>query len=203
DVIITINYTAKDAGATFKTQQVVPHLNDNINYVMDELAGTAAGLNRMISLKREFPTELHQFLHPADGADRHETVLSLNANHFPHIFKDETLQCSKATIILKLRDGFGPVSGMAANAFELDNVGTPPVFGNSNVSPQDANNQLGGLATIVLEHTGTPDPRTDWTLTALETNLSSGFGPAGLKVGTNRLNPEAIEDILILFNYSK
>ncbi len=103
DVILQMSYTARDGGNVLR-DVVTTHVSATINRWLDELAGEGAGLQRLISLKREFPNELHQFLFPAQGQNQ-ATELPMSKRYFPYFVKDRELTVSRIDLFLKPKDG--------------------------------------------------------------------------------------------------
>ncbi len=92
DVIIHISYTAKDDGA-FRTTIETD--------IADALIGFAAsnGLDRLLSLKHEFPNALYQLLHPSGTTQ--VTEFELTRQHFPYFLADKELTLSTVKVYLK------------------------------------------------------------------------------------------------------
>jgi hypothetical protein len=61
DVILHLNYTARESGGLFK-EEATTYIKNFITNVADL---TEQPLMQMFSLRHEFPTEWHKFLHPA------------------------------------------------------------------------------------------------------------------------------------------
>jgi hypothetical protein len=105
DVIFHLQYTAREGGAMLK-QAAVEHLNDYM-----ENASGEEGLVRLFSLRHEFATEWHRFLHPVNG----NPVLSLTAlgNRLPFFTRSKNVQNIKVTgVELLMR---GTVNSMLLN----------------------------------------------------------------------------------------
>ena len=81
DAILHMSYTARDGGNALR-DVVTTHVSTTINQWLDELADQGAGLQRLISLKREFPNELHQLMLPAQGQNQ-GTELRMSKRYFP------------------------------------------------------------------------------------------------------------------------
>ncbi|VAX09636.1 Insecticidal toxin complex protein TccB1 [hydrothermal vent metagenome] len=103
DVILHIQYTAKEGDSTFK-DNVTGNITTAINSWIDGM-GDAAPLTRAFSLRQEFPAEFNRFLQPV-GAGNNETLLDIKRKHFPHFIqhKDLTLK-DGALLIFKTREG--------------------------------------------------------------------------------------------------
>ncbi len=102
DVILTVNYTAKEGG--IKTT-VETALNDQIDSIIDTFIKDKTGLYRAVSLKSEFANNLHQFLNPINGGT-HTTEIELTKQHFPYFLNDKTLSSNgDVKVYVKLKKG--------------------------------------------------------------------------------------------------
>jgi hypothetical protein len=88
DVILHINYTALEDGGL--KEKVATDIEDSINYMLDEIEKLDEGMQRLFSMKAEFPEELHEFLNPASGT-ANSVDITLENKHFPHFLKGKTL----------------------------------------------------------------------------------------------------------------
>lgn len=103
DVILTINYTAKDGGDSLRPT-VNLHVQSNINKALDQLETAEVGFQRLVSLKNEFPDNFYQFLNPAGGGDL-TTKLEINKKYFPFLFKDREIMLDDISIIIQPKQG--------------------------------------------------------------------------------------------------
>jgi hypothetical protein len=103
DVILHISYTARDGGDALRNV-VTEHVSARINLWLDELAEQGAGLQRLVSLKREFPNELHRLIFPPQGQDQ-ATELRMSKRYFPYFLKDRELTVTRIELFLKPKDG--------------------------------------------------------------------------------------------------
>jgi len=207
DVIVTVNYCAKDGGSTLK-EAAADHVTTAINTVTNELASSPEGLLRMFSMKREFPTELYQFLHPSTAGDDHSTAIVLSQRHFPQVLNDKSLTVGEITLVVKLRDNYGPItaSGLPATVFGLTRGLTNYQFPVSGETANGSNTNLGGLPTVVFTNNSNPDVIEEWTITADSANTGSitlEVGGVAIVDSNGNFVPEAVEDILLVFNYKK
>ena len=199
DVILTLRYAARDGGVSVR-QQVVPVLAERVNALVNATAHT--GLFHFLSLRREFSSELHRFLHPS-GTDDHEVTLTLLRDQYPYLLQGRTLTISRAILMLKLRDGTQyddaqmlsvELSRAAGTAQAADLVAAGEV--------------LGGLPTATYEHVaGEVTKEEAWRLhvapvavAALPTALRETVHVDGVEV--TRLRAEQIEDMGLLLQYA-
>lgn len=80
DVILHIKYTAREGGASFKAD-VIKYMK---NFLKNALNQSSQPLMRMFSMRHEFPSEWHKFLHTPKGS---EQVLSftIGKERFPFL----------------------------------------------------------------------------------------------------------------------
>src|SRR5260221_9253243 len=84
DVILHINYTAREDAGLFK-ETAVTHLKD---FLTNEADLSTQPLIRMFSMRHEFSTQYHKFLFPlVAGADQ-QLAVSLQKEHFPFFAKN-------------------------------------------------------------------------------------------------------------------
>ncbi|MGC1121819.1 MAG: neuraminidase-like domain-containing protein [Candidatus Methanofastidiosia archaeon] len=191
DVVIHIRYSARDGGETFK-QEVEDSLKDALNEMI--LKAGRPGLFRLFSMKREFPSEWHHFLHPSTG-EEHFMKMKLEKERFPFQFKDNTIQIKELAFFIKLKDGTNYNNTLTLSV-------TPP--GGEEVTTDkfiSNGDDLGGLPYAMWGGTKVLGV---WDLKAKESDIENL--PAELKVvesdGTIHLNPDAFEDMGILCFYS-
>jgi hypothetical protein len=172
DVIIHISYTAKDEGnfRTIVEDQIVELLT---SYASD------SGLDRLISLKHEFPSAFHKLLDSSGNTQVAE--FELTQQHFPYFLVDKNLTLvSPVTIYLKQKG--------------KDAITTPPLKVNST--------DISNWSDIVTENSS-------GNLKKGEVNLSGNLIKKWtINAGTNRLDKEELDvdkeeldDILILLKY--
>lgn len=100
DVVIHVQYTARDGGGNFK-DTVKDHLINALNDMV--VKDDKTGLFRLFSVKREFPNEWHQFLYSTGSEQKME--LDLSKERFPFQFKDKKIQIKQLVLFIKLKDG--------------------------------------------------------------------------------------------------
>ena len=97
DVILHLNYTARESGGLFKKAA--------LTYIKDFMKNTAELADqpfmRMLSLKHDFPTEWHGFLNPA--AEDGEQILNftLGEERFPFFAQDRDITVMKIDVFAK------------------------------------------------------------------------------------------------------
>jgi hypothetical protein len=103
DLVLHLKYTAREGGEGLRTAA-----RDDRKKMISDAA--LSPLARLFSLKTEFPTEWHRFLHPNEPAAGqeylHKINLELTMERFPFLFRGEQLELNNLTLFLKLREGF-------------------------------------------------------------------------------------------------
>jgi hypothetical protein len=95
DVIIHMNYTAREGGNILKEAAT-----ENVRTLIENATEDTL-LMRMFSAKHDFPGEWHQFLH----SEQEDTLeINLNKNRFPFQFKDKTITIRQIDLYLKLKE---------------------------------------------------------------------------------------------------
>jgi hypothetical protein len=98
DVILHMSYTAREDGGLFKEKAG--------DYLTDFLKNTSdlpeQPLLRLFSLKEEFPTEWHTFLHPAAGDQILKVVLG--QQRFPFLAQNRTVTVGEITVVARCSD---------------------------------------------------------------------------------------------------
>lgn len=200
DVIVQINYTAKEGGGLLKSI-VNNHLKANLNKVMDELATTGEGFHRLFSMKQEFPDALYEFLNPSSS----DNILNIEitAKHFPYTLRNienKDIIIKNISIIINSPEGAftGPENELKLDIkdgteeplhsvnYGGDESGDPPVPSFSN------DPSLGNLPSFVLF-----DDSNDNFPNLLSDALRNSYR---VKV-TTQIDAAEIKDVLILLDY--
>jgi hypothetical protein len=104
DVIITINYMAKDGGETLKSAAVA-----NLGNYMEVLSDAEPAeeqpisMSRLFSMKHEFGNEWHSFLHGADP-EALSTAIVLKKKLFPFYLKSKSIAVSAVNVYAQVND---------------------------------------------------------------------------------------------------
>lgn len=97
DVILHLNYTARENGGLFKEKATT--------YIKDFIMNTAERLDQplmqMFRLKHEFPTEWYKFLHPATAGGEQILNFTLGQNRFPFFAQDRQIVVMKVDLFAK------------------------------------------------------------------------------------------------------
>ncbi|HLG55464.1 MAG TPA: neuraminidase-like domain-containing protein [Vicinamibacterales bacterium] len=185
DVILHIRYTARDGGGALKTAATAA-LKKALKLV------TASGqgpLVRVFSLRHEFPSEWQHFLNQPAGAPEVSTVtLPLGKNRFPYLFQASTLAFTSFEILVNVRAEFADThSADTIKASLKGGTGSANTF--PDLTPWGAAGDRLLKGEMQVQPAGTPGL---WSLAAwLQTGTSK-----------SRLDPEAIEDALLVCRYT-
>jgi Tc toxin complex TcA C-terminal TcB-binding domain/Neuraminidase-like domain len=185
DVILHIRYTAREGGASLK-QQAVAELQSALNAIaLDE---NQKGLARLVSLRHEFPSEWYRFLHPAGATDTQSLTFALTAERFPFLSQGRQITLGKFEVFVQVEGAFAGMYKADTLKFALapGNSAAPPttVQPGDTLSLADWNGLLRGEKAFTFNNA--PG---NWTL--------NGWLNAG-----ERLDPNAIEDIVVVCHYA-
>jgi Tc toxin complex TcA C-terminal TcB-binding domain len=193
DVILHLRFTARDGGPDLKRAA-----GDQLTTALNDIAGTGGkkGLSRVFSLRHEFASEWYRFVNPTASVGDLTMAVPLSKDRFPAIFRDPRvkLTLSSLQVLAALKPEYladHPVETTTPGA-EHEPIKLSLKAGNvpssSSMVLTRAERFLEG------EVTATGEPRT-WTLAGwLEEDPATGVH--------SRLDPHALEDILLVCHYS-
>ena len=175
DVIFHISYTAKDDGL-FKETVEIKLQETLVDYAADH------NLIRLFSMKHEFSNELHRFLHPSTEESDQEITMTIDRKNFPYFLHDKTISVLGVELIVKLKQGCDEFIGQIA----ID---------------RGADAHSGGIA--LEPYSEDPDFADLYkaTFASISGDISDG-DQWTLKITADRLDPDGIEDIGLLFYYT-
>lgn len=177
DVILHVRYMAKDGGSTLKDAAT-----EYVTSVLEKENGVE--MQRLFSLRHDFPSAWHDFLNPNIAADGNVFDFNLTANHFPYRDSGHELKINSITIISKSTKTGAYTIKITAKAVVLENI--------SITSEEDVFGGLHSETKNVSENSLTLDfnEENNWKL-EIET-------PAGQ--GAN-LEKDEIEEFFLIFGY--
>lgn len=222
DVIFHVRYTARDGGDALKTAAVT-----ELREVLFAAAENGKPLVRLFSARHEFPNEWHKFLHPKD-TDKEQTLqLGLTSERFPFQFQTKTIKISQMELFVKLQETLDYEDAQPLR-FDLKRVGGTefpaqefkvpgsPITDLPHVKPFEKKDEVLGKWLIDVDREG-GDANTE-TDTEMDTDSEVvACIPPWLRLKDNddnyvvveignkiyyQLNPDAIEDIVIVVQYS-
>lgn len=207
DVILHIQYTARDGGDAFK-KNTKSEVKDSLSKIADILASSTSGLTRIVSAAHEFSGEWHKFLYPKPSDDSHVLKVTLQKRLFSSMFRNKTLEVKdivvpQATTVPALR----VVMVLANPSLYKD---TKPL--SVTVRMPDESEMLGDLK-IDAELENQPDLTSSTsfeladtekqvTITASEQDVATIPSElVEIRDGKSRLNPAQVKDILLVLTY--
>jgi len=98
DVILHLKYTARESGGLFEVQ-AEKYINTFITSGIDDQP-----LMRMFSMKQEFSTEWHKFLHPIPEGDEHVLSFTIGKERFPFFVQDSKIIVGKIEVFAKCNE---------------------------------------------------------------------------------------------------
>lgn len=98
DVIMQMNYTARETGGRFK-KAAQDHLK---NYLKKQAALGKGPLTQMFNLRKEFPSEWHKFLFPAEGDQVLRLVLG--NQRFPFVANGRKIVIDEISLIARCKN---------------------------------------------------------------------------------------------------
>lgn len=103
DVIIHLNYTAREGGELLKSK-AVEEFNKKLSNMT--LAENKQGLFRVFDIKREYPDKWYRFLHPANPADDQQVVLENLQDRLPYFTRQfPTKKARRIDVVALMKDG--------------------------------------------------------------------------------------------------
>jgi hypothetical protein len=186
DVILHVRYTAREGGGLLKQQATL-----ELQTALSEFVRTEGrrGLAQVFSLRHEFPTEWHRFLHPANAAADYNTMtLGLTQDRFPFLFQNLPITVGNIEVFIKVQPDF-------ADGYNDSKVKLTIATGNTAPTPTDPPpidllplTSWNGLLRAGKTFSQSPG---NWTINAwLDENSS-----------IRRLEPNAIKDVVLVCQY--
>jgi hypothetical protein len=204
DLVIQLRYTSRDGGALLQESAKTR--------VLDKLKDEPAA--RLFSTKLEFPNEWYRFLHPDDTALKQTLALNLKNDRFPFQYRGMKLAVNTVTLFLKLKEGSGYDDAtplyfdmklgsqlVDQRAFKVDKTILLPKF------------EFPGLDDTISDGKGAAERlllEVNERVTLKETTKEVGIEklPSSLRTTVKvggvehfRLNPDAFEDLWILYHF--
>jgi hypothetical protein len=194
DVVLHLNYTARDGGEPLK-QSAKQSLQEGLNRILDELATNDTGLQRLFSLEREFPNQLHSLL----SENVYQATFEIGDKHLPRYVYRRELDTQEATLMLRLKPAYQNqnVGALRVKWYrEGETVAFKPLL-------TTGNDDYGKLPYATFAPNGTPQGK--WVLAIDPASIASL--PEALRkkdVGgnpTNAINPDVVDDWYILLGF--
>ncbi len=200
DVIFHLRYTAREGGDA-ERERVSADLVAELNAVVLE-EGSRTGLFQMFSAKRDFSTQWHRFLHPADARATRQTLeLHLTKERFPFLFRDSGIEIDAMHLFLKTK-------GDVSDGLEIDLRNDPSgaaFLDDEAFTPHLAENgsPVEGIAYLPLPGLSGEVPLL-WFIDVHEDPGASRLRHTVTIDGVEhrRLDPDLIEDLIIVCQYT-
>ena len=172
DAVLHMSYTARDGGDRLR-EKANQNVAGAINTWLDELAEQGVGLQRVLSLGREFPDVMHKLLFSEAGSNE-SVKLNIDKRNFPYFLRNRELTTKKVAIVLR------PTAGKTIAAPDLSvDINQTPISG---FSVKAKNFLMSEDMDFAQDITDTPEP---WNFSVSEGSL----------------DPESIQDISLLVTY--
>lgn len=188
DVVLHINYTARENGGLFK-KNATKYIK---NFIMNRAEQKNQPLMRMFSMKQEFSTEWHKFLSPPIEGAEQELNLVIGKERFPFFVQDRKVIVTKVEVFVKcaLEERGEYVYDMILSYFMHDDE--DPVITSDIAMPQsDAYGKL-NKATIKVN-----DPGLDVTKEmSLKVKRNTAVDDTSLAA-----EPSELEDVFMVLHY--
>ena len=192
DVILHLRYTARDGGQVLKDAAIA-----GIELALDEqttgLTDTPGPL-ALFSARHEFPDAFNAFLYPAEAETDQSLALALDVDRFPYGFREQEIAIDRLLVFL-LPPSDVPYSDDTPLALTLD----PPAGSEDTVDLKIAGSLAEGVPMAVFDYGSATHPPGTFTLTASAAAIAAVA--EGFQTG-DKLNPDAIEDLLVVAHYS-
>jgi hypothetical protein len=181
DVVLHLRYTGREGGEPLKHQA-----SADLQAALNELMSSEGqiGLALLLSLRHEFPGAWHRFLNAPTGAAVDQTLtMALAKERFPFLLQNKTIVINAMEIFVKIQPGFAATHNESTLKFSLE-AGSAASDTSLTLIPWN------GLLRAAKSPAGSPG---DWTLTAWLEPMAGACA---------RLNPNAIEDILVVCRFA-
>jgi hypothetical protein len=203
DVVLHVRYTAREGGQAL-ADTVTTELQNAVNTWVT--GHGQQGLFRAISVRGEFADHWSRFLNPVGIGDQVLT-LALSKDRIPFLFQDRQIKVDHIQLLLVLADKLTPD---AARTYTQAYAAGPPLpvsftapGGATTHSDKltSTSSYLGGTPTAAFPTTADlNDTPGDWTITASRSDIATIA--AEIHTTDNRLNPDAVQDLLIVLHYT-
>jgi hypothetical protein len=215
DVIIALRYTARYGGDRLRDiarkAAVLPSRPVQSYSGSTTPLPNQKDLQRLFSLKHEFPTEWYKFLHPADTASGQSMQIALGNERFPYQYWGKTIQISQVELVLLFSNADFSKDYGNGGPLVLE-LGPPDAASPSSAALAPSSAFLNGTAYVSIPQPAKPAPSgpgspPSWILgatVAAIANLDHHLRNPVTSGGTTyyHLNPDAIDDILMLCHFT-
>ena len=212
DVVINLRYTARYGGDdlrdTARKAAVMPPRSQQSFSGSGVAFPNQNNMQRLFSLKHEFPSEWYRFLHPADNSSSQSMQIALDNSRFPFQYRGKKIQISQAELVLLFSNPQFQAAYQAGNGPLVVTLGPAGGGAQSSITLTSSSGVLNGAGYGVSQpaqpHPSGPNSPPSWVLQA--TSAAVGITGVGVQVtsngGTyNHINPDAIADIFLICDF--
>ena len=188
DVVMHLNYTAREGGELFK-DRATDHLKD---FLRNAAELSDQPLKQLFAVRGEFPTEWRQFLWPAAAGDEQLLRLTIGRRRFPFLVGDRNVVVTRVDLFAR------STQAVTYDAI-LTTVDRDGATTESNEFSMPPSTGYGGLNHVRLEAT---DTGLDLEGIDIDRELSLKLKRTGAPDYTALVTqPEEIQDVLLVFHY--
>ena len=185
DVVLHLRFTAREGGEPLRIQAIT-----DLRNALNEFLRTEGqkGLALPVSLRHEFPTEWHRFLNPPLASEGNPTLtMNLGPERFPFMFQGMPIKIDTIELFVKVRPNFAPSHNDQTLILTLEPEANP------SLNPDELElKPWNGLLRATKQSEGDlAEKLGNWTLTGWLEHSTE-----------RRINPDAIEDVLVVCHYS-
>lgn len=210
DVVIKLLYTAREGGDQLrKAATMFAHMPEMPSQGTTDTSIKQPAqnkLHRLFSVKHEFANEWRQFLYPSATATTQQCKITIYPERFPYRYRGDKIKIEQMQLFLRLKDGISYPNGKAElelNFYPAGSTISQVAVLHSDASYMDGTPQVSiPIANSLVTHDNA-NGSNEWIFEATETNLSL-IDSALIKTSVSnikQLNPEAIEDLIIMCQY--
>jgi hypothetical protein len=188
DVILHLDYTARENGGLFK-DKATTYIKD---FLMNAANLAEQPLMQMFGMKHEFPSEWYKFLHPATGGAEQILTFTLGKERFPFFVQDRDIVVMEIEVFAKCTQ-----AGDYHLLLSYVNLDVDTVTSSQITMPQ--NTTYGGLhkVTINTADAGLNLEELDITKT-MTLKLKHSAAADYTSLGTK---PDELEDLFVVLHY--
>lgn len=207
DVILTINYTAREGGALLREKALeaatlpAPPQQPVAGLDTSEVP-EQEHLRRLFSARHEFASEWHRFLHPNTTDEQHALGLDLTPERFPYRFRNRLDQITKVNLYVAVTEEVLPeeIQGLTLSLYAPDaiagvggDLASVPIFLDGMPHTTfDVESEAAGYGAWKLELSSDAVGTLDESLrTSVELDGEDIY----------RLKPNVIRDVILVFHY--
>lgn len=197
DVVLHLRYTARDGGEALATAAVA-----ELRAALGEWVriGGARGLVRTFSARREFSDQWNRFLVPS-AADPARLEFTLARNRFPYPFREFGITVGKPEAVLVLSRNHAADDKSYLSHFTGELPVTLVTSAGSKGGSLKANAALDGQPHSAFGALALSVTEQDATVTFSIDRAAIAALPEQLREGDDRLNPDALVDLLLVCPY--